>query len=120
MLSVSNPLVLARRNYGLLAFRFADHSKASIVYSTMLSLLSAPAGLIVIYYAYKNEKHHREKMKGKVEFIPTYPREIRKLPWGNGKTGFTDNILKSLSVKPPHEIAVPRLADLFTFTLCSL
>nr|CAX71111.1 hypothetical protein [Schistosoma japonicum] len=35
MLSVSNPLVLARRNYGLLAFRFADHSKASIVYSTI-------------------------------------------------------------------------------------
>ncbi|KAH8877895.1 hypothetical protein EWB00_010420 [Schistosoma japonicum] len=94
-----------------LSQHYSTVNLASIVYSTMLSLLSAPAGLIVIYYAYKNEKHHREKMKGKVEFIPTYPREIRKLPWGNGKTGFTDNILKSLSVKPPHEIAVPRLAE---------
>ncbi|CAH8541727.1 unnamed protein product [Schistosoma guineensis] len=111
MLRVSGLPLVCRRSYGLWGFIYPRESPAVRLFYKTLSLLGIPVGILTVYIALKNEHHHEEEMKKKETFIRVFPREIRKLHWGDGKTYFTDHISKLINYTPRATSTFPKPAD---------
>ncbi|CAH8850132.1 unnamed protein product [Trichobilharzia szidati] len=107
----ASPLHISRRCSSLWRFRYAGHSKSTQIATQALSIVTVPVGILITYIAFQNEHRHEKEMEGKEEFIVVYPREIIKLPWGDGKTALTDTISKSLGLHIEHEIKLPKPAE---------
>ncbi|CAH8501189.1 unnamed protein product [Schistosoma turkestanicum] len=111
MYKVGVPFKTPRRGYALWAFTFAGHSRTPrLVYKT-LSLLGLPIGILTTYFAFQNEHRHEEEMKGKEPFVRIYPREIKKLHWGDGQTAFTDCMSEKFNYTQHHKVKFPTPAD---------
>ncbi|CAH8520283.1 unnamed protein product [Heterobilharzia americana] len=101
----------ARRQYGLWQFRYAGHSTADKINVQVMTLVTLPIGAFLTYTAICNEHKHEEEVKEKEQFTVIYPREIKKLPWGDGATSLTDTISNRLDLEVKHEVKIPRLIE---------
>ncbi|CAH8557787.1 unnamed protein product [Schistosoma rodhaini] len=111
MLKVSGLSVVSRRSYGLWGFTHPREGPGVRLFHKTLLILGAPVGILAVHFAFKNEHHHEEEMKENKPFISVYPREIRKLHWGDGKTYFTDHFSKTINYTPRATSPIPKSAD---------